>query len=162
MKFAVVVTPTPVLSSDSTTHPAQNSSAAQRETALEAEAPTSEVVQEPTPLQQKQGKQKQGKQKQGENTNAGFWRVFFSTFGTIFLAEIGDKTQVTTLLMSAESHAPWTVFAGAGSALIATSLLGVLVGQWLSKRIKPATLDRAAGVTLLVIMGWLVWDIGGF
>lgn len=152
MKFAAAVIPPTVLSSDSTTHPAQNPSAAKRETALEGEAPTSEVVQEPTPLQQKQG----------ENTNAGFWRVFFSTFGTIFLAEIGDKTQVTTLLMSAESHSPWTVFAGAGSALIATSLLGVLLGQWLSKRIKPATLDRAAGVTLLVIMGWLVWDIGGF
>jgi putative Ca2+/H+ antiporter (TMEM165/GDT1 family) len=155
MKFAAAVIHTIVLSSDSTTHPAQNSSAAKRETALEAEAPTvptSEVVQEPTPVQQKQG----------EKTNAGFWRVFFSTFGTIFLAEIGDKTQVTTLLMSAESHSPWTVFAGAGTALIATSLLGVLLGQWLSKRIKPATLDRAAGVTLLVIMGWLVWDIGGF
>lgn len=151
MKFTAAVIPPTVLSSDSTTHAAQNRSTAQREAALGSEAPTSESVQEPTPLQQKHG----------EHTNAGFWRVFFSTFGTIFLAEIGDKTQVTTLLMSAESHAPWTVFAGAGSALIATSLLGVLLGQWLSKRIQPATLDRAAGVTLLVIMGWLVWDILG-
>ena len=46
------------------------------------------------------------------------WReelgIFASTFFTIFLAELGDKTQLTTLLLSAQSHAPWIVFAGAG------------------------------------------------
>ncbi|MEM6613363.1 MAG: TMEM165/GDT1 family protein, partial [Cyanobacteria bacterium P01_C01_bin.72] len=41
-----------------------------------------------------------------------FWLVFSSTFITIFLAEMGDKTQLVTLLMSAESQAPWTVFIG--------------------------------------------------
>ncbi|MBD0268392.1 MAG: TMEM165/GDT1 family protein [Cyanobacteria bacterium Co-bin8] len=92
----------------------------------------------------------------------GFWRVFFSTFVTIFLAELGDKTQVTTLLMSAESHAPWIVFLGASSALIATSLIGVLLGQWLANRLSPRTLDKAAGCLLLAITGWLLWDISGF
>ncbi|MBD0337621.1 MAG: TMEM165/GDT1 family protein [Cyanobacteria bacterium Co-bin13] len=92
----------------------------------------------------------------------GFWRVFFSTFVTIFLAELGDKTQVTTLLMSAESHAPWIVFLGASSALIATSLIGVLLGQWLAHRLSPRTLDKAAGYLLLAITGWLLWDISGF
>ena len=90
---------------------------------------------------------------------SGFWSVFSSTFLTIFLAEIGDKTQITTLLMSAESHAPWVVFAGAGSALILTSLLGVLLGQWLAHRIEPQTLDRAAGLTLLGITFWLLLDV---
>ncbi|MFM6075220.1 MAG: TMEM165/GDT1 family protein, partial [Dolichospermum sp.] len=47
--------------------------------------------------------------------------VFGTTFITIFLAEIGDKTQLSTLLMSAESHAPWVVFLGSGVALITTS-----------------------------------------
>ncbi|MEO0490991.1 MAG: TMEM165/GDT1 family protein [Cyanobacteria bacterium J06659_2] len=88
-----------------------------------------------------------------------FWGIFFSTFVTIFLAEIGDKTQLTTLLMTAESHAPWIVFAGAGSALVLTSLLGVLLGQWLATRIEPKTLDRAAGLTLLGIAVWLLWDV---
>ncbi len=88
-----------------------------------------------------------------------FWGVFLSTFITIFLAEMGDKTQVTTLLMAAEFHAPWIIFAGAGSALIATSLVGVLIGQWLAKRISPAALDRAAGLTLLGITCWLLWDL---
>ena len=47
-----------------------------------------------------------------------------STFITIFLAEMGDKTQLVTLLMSAESQSPWIVFIGAALALISTSLLG--------------------------------------
>jgi len=90
-----------------------------------------------------------------------FWKVFGSTFATIFLAELGDKTQVSTLLMSAEFHAPWTVFAGAAAALITTSLLGVLVGQWLSQRLSPKTLDTAAGVTLALMAIMLLWDVAG-
>ncbi len=85
--------------------------------------------------------------------------IFFSTFITIFLAEIGDKTQVTVLLMSAQSKAPWVVFGGAGAALIATSLCGVLLGKWLSTRISPRLLDKAAAVLLLVVAGTLVWDV---
>ena len=92
---------------------------------------------------------------------SGFWAVFLSTFITIFLAELGDKTQVTTLLMSAESNAPITVFLGAGSALIATSLIGVLLGQWLAKRVSEDTLDTCAGILLLLITIGLVGDIVG-
>lgn len=87
------------------------------------------------------------------------WKVFSSTFITIFLAELGDKTQVATLLMSAESHAPWIVFTGAAAALVTTSLLGVLVGQWLSSRVSPTTLDRAAGIMLALISVWLLLDV---
>jgi putative Ca2+/H+ antiporter (TMEM165/GDT1 family) len=79
------------------------------------------------------------------------WGIFASTFITIFLAEIGDKTQLTTLLMTAESQKPWVVFLGAGSALVTTSFLGVWVGRWLARRISPQTLERSAGITLLVI-----------
>lgn len=94
-----------------------------------------------------------------KSRKANFWNVFFSTFLTIFLAELGDKTQVTTLLISAQSEAPWIVFLGAGTALIATSLLGVLVGQWLARRLSPRTLDTAAGTLLLGITVWLLWDV---
>ncbi len=89
----------------------------------------------------------------------GAWSVFASTFITIFLAELGDKTQVATLLMTAESQSPWIVFAGAGSALVATSLLGVLLGRWLASRISPKTLEKSAGVVLLLVSAMLVWDI---
>ncbi|MFM2314160.1 MAG: hypothetical protein RLZZ04_3436 [Cyanobacteriota bacterium] len=88
-----------------------------------------------------------------------FWLVFSSTFITIFLAEMGDKTQLVTLLMSAESQDPLTVFIGSALALIATSLIGVLIGYWLSKKLTPETLDLSVAILLLLITAWLVSDI---
>lgn len=88
-----------------------------------------------------------------------FWAVFSSTFITIFLAEMGDKTQLVTLLMSAESQSPWIVFFGSAIALVMTSLLGVLIGYWLAKRLTPKTLDMSVSILLLVITAWLVGDI---
>jgi len=88
-----------------------------------------------------------------------FWQVFSSTFFTIFLAELGDKTQVSTLLLSAEFHNPWVIFAGSALALIATSLLGVLVGRWLASHISPALLDKAAGIIMALISIWLVLEV---
>lgn len=87
------------------------------------------------------------------------WGIFCSTFFTIFLAEMGDKTQLATLLMSAESQSPWVVFAGAAIALIATSLIGVLIGSWLSQRLSPKTLETSAGLLLLFISLSLLWDV---
>jgi len=88
-----------------------------------------------------------------------FKAVFSSTFITIFLAELGDKTQLSTLLMSAESQAPGVVFVGAATALIATSLLGVILGQWIASRLAPKTVEIAAGVSLLLISVMLFWDV---
>jgi putative Ca2+/H+ antiporter (TMEM165/GDT1 family) len=85
--------------------------------------------------------------------------IFGTTFVTIFLAEIGDKTQLSTLLMSAESHSPWVVFLGSGAALITTSLLGVLLGSWIASRLSPKTVEKAAGVMLLFISLMLFWDV---
>lgn len=88
-----------------------------------------------------------------------FLSAFGSTFATIFLAELGDKTQVATLLMSAQSHEPWIVFAGAASALVATSLIGVIIGRWLCQSLSPKTLEKATGCLLLVISLLLVIDV---
>ncbi len=85
--------------------------------------------------------------------------VFGTTFITIFLAEIGDKTQLSTLLMSAESHSPWVVFIGSAAALITTSLLGVLLGSWIASRLSPKTVEKSAGVMLLLISLMLFWDV---
>ena len=82
-----------------------------------------------------------------------------STFLTIFLAEMGDKTQIATLLMTAQSHAPWVIFLGASTALFSTSLLGVLLGRWLSSRLSPQTLDRSAAIMLLSVAGMLFWEV---
>jgi putative Ca2+/H+ antiporter (TMEM165/GDT1 family) len=85
--------------------------------------------------------------------------VFGTTFVTVFLAEIGDKTQLSTLLMSAESHSPWVVFIGSAAALISTSLLGVLLGSWIASRLSPKTVEKSAGVMLLLISLMLFWDV---
>jgi putative Ca2+/H+ antiporter (TMEM165/GDT1 family) len=85
--------------------------------------------------------------------------TFGTTFITIFLAEIGDKTQLSTLLMSAQSHQPWVVFLGSAAALITTSLIGVVLGSWISTKLSPKTVEKSAGVMLLLISVMLLWDV---
>ncbi|QDZ40895.1 TMEM165/GDT1 family protein [Euhalothece natronophila Z-M001] len=89
----------------------------------------------------------------------GFSTVFISTFITIFLAEIGDKTQLATLLISAESQAPFVVFIGAALALMTTSLMGVLLGQWLAKMVSQRQLQVMVASLLLVIAILLLGDV---
>lgn len=88
-----------------------------------------------------------------------FWTVFSSTFLTIFFAEMGDKTQLATLLMTAQSRSPWVVFAGAATALVATSILGVVIGVWIARRLSPQKLNIAVALLLLVITALLMGDV---
>ncbi|WP_017316555.1 TMEM165/GDT1 family protein [Mastigocladopsis repens] len=88
--------------------------------------------------------------------------IFATTFLTIFLAEIGDKTQLSTLLMSAESQSPWVVFLGSAAALVTTSLLGVVLGSWIASKLSPKTVEKAAGIMLLLISLMLFWDVAQF
>jgi Ca2+/H+ antiporter, TMEM165/GDT1 family len=85
-------------------------------------------------------------------------KVWLSTFLTIFLAEMGDKTQLATMLMSAQSASPLSVLLGASLALIATSLLGVSVGRWLSRTVPPETLDIMAAILMLFIAILLIGE----
>ena len=87
---------------------------------------------------------------------AGSWgAVFLSTATTVFLAELGDKTQLAALLLSAESGRPVVVFFGASLALISSSLVGVVLGRWLSTVMEPRQLERAAGVLMVALGLWL-------
>lgn len=88
-----------------------------------------------------------------------FWAIFGSAFLTIFLAEMGDKTQLATLLMTAQSQSPWVVFAGSALALAATSLLGVTIGVWIARRLSPQRLDFWVALLLLAIAAGLVNDL---
>jgi putative Ca2+/H+ antiporter (TMEM165/GDT1 family) len=81
--------------------------------------------------------------------------VFFSTATTVFLAELGDKTQLAALLLSAQSGRPFIVFVGASLALICSSLVGVLLGRWLSTVMPAHQLERAAGVLMVALGLWL-------
>ncbi len=76
-------------------------------------------------------------------------------FGTVFLAELGDKTQLATLLFAADRDInKWLVFAGASLALIATSAIGVLGGTLISQYISERTLHTIAGVGFILIGVW--------
>jgi putative Ca2+/H+ antiporter (TMEM165/GDT1 family) len=80
------------------------------------------------------------------------WRLFAQTFGAIFLAELGDKTQLATLLFASGADNPkWTVFFGAASALVVTSAIGVLAGAAVSSYVSPRALQWVAGVGFIAI-----------
>ena len=88
-----------------------------------------------------------------------FSSIFLTTFTTIFIAELGDKTQIATLMLSAESGKPIIVFLGSSIALISSSLVGVLVGKWLSKKISPSKFAFFTGLLMLIISIFLAYDI---
>ncbi|HZT57457.1 MAG TPA: TMEM165/GDT1 family protein [Pyrinomonadaceae bacterium] len=79
------------------------------------------------------------------------WRVLLTTFGVIFLAEMGDKTQLAAMTMAAETKKPLTVFVGAAVALACVSALGVAVGGLLGHYLPLEWIKRAAAVGFIVI-----------
>lgn len=80
------------------------------------------------------------------------WKVFIAVFGTVFLAELGDKTQLATMLFAADKDvSKYTVFLAATLALLLASGLGVLAGSLLSEYINEKYLQIIAGVGFLVI-----------
>jgi len=79
-------------------------------------------------------------------------RGLITVFITIFLAELGDKTQIATLLFSTDKQADkLSIFLGASIALICTSLIGVLFGTALSNFINPKYLGIASGIIFIII-----------
>ena len=90
-----------------------------------------------------------------EPSSQGWFRAFFATFITVFLAELGDKTQLAALLLSAQSGRPLLVFLGASLALISSSLVGVLVGRWLANVVPTHQLERPAGVLMVTLSLWM-------
>ena len=83
------------------------------------------------------------------------WKTFATVFVTVFVAEIGDKTQLATLLFSADKQvSKWTVFAGSALALTAAAAIGVLVGGQLERFVSPKALKMVAGVGFLAIGAW--------
>ena len=87
--------------------------------------------------------------------NPTFISVLVTTFLTVFIAELGDKTQITIFLLSAQSGKPVVVFFGAAIALIFTSLVGVLLGRWIAMKMPSETIEYAAGLLMILIGLWL-------
>jgi putative Ca2+/H+ antiporter (TMEM165/GDT1 family) len=83
------------------------------------------------------------------------WATLLSVFTTVFLAEIGDKTQLATLLFAADRRASrWVVFAGASLALTTAAGIGVLVGAEVDRFVSRSMLRTAAGLGFIAIGLW--------
>ncbi len=79
------------------------------------------------------------------------FRVLLTTFGIIFLAEMGDKTQLAAMTMAAQTKRPWAVFIGSSLALAAVSAMGVVVGSVLGEYVPLDWVKRGAAVAFIVI-----------
>lgn len=85
------------------------------------------------------------------------WKSFAVVFSTVFLAEIGDKTQLATMLFSAEGQVSrWVVFAASAAALVTAAAIGVVVGAQVERLVKPQTLKIIAGVGFIAIGVWTI------
>jgi putative Ca2+/H+ antiporter (TMEM165/GDT1 family) len=79
------------------------------------------------------------------------WKVILTTFGMIFLAEMGDKTQLAAMTMAAQTKKPLAVFIGAAVALACVSALGVVVGGVISDYVPLEWIKRAAADAIIII-----------
>ncbi|QCX33599.1 TMEM165/GDT1 family protein [Caloramator sp. E03] len=78
-------------------------------------------------------------------------KIILTTFILVFIAELGDKTQITTMLLSAEYHSKLSVFIGSSLALVCSSLLGVLLGSIINKYIPPYIIQLASSIAFIII-----------
>ena len=86
------------------------------------------------------------------------WKILGVVFVSVFIAEMGDKTQLATMLFASDKEvSKWTVFFGASLALVATSAIGVLVGSAVSNYISEKHLHYLAGAGFVIIGLWTLW-----
>jgi len=84
-------------------------------------------------------------------------KLFATVFATIFVAEIGDKTQLATLLYASDAaHPKWTVFAASASALVLASAVGVLAGSVVSEYVSPKVVRWIAGLGFIAVGVWVL------
>jgi putative Ca2+/H+ antiporter (TMEM165/GDT1 family) len=87
------------------------------------------------------------------------WKIFGTVFGTVFLAELGDKTQLATLLFASKNAGIlWTIFVAASAALVLASAIGVAAGAIVSQYVNPRYLSYVAGVGFIVIGAWTIYQ----
>ncbi len=87
------------------------------------------------------------------------FKLLFTVFGTVFLAELGDKTQIATMLFASSSSTNLlTVFVGASLALILSSAVGVAVGGTMAQYIDPKYLSYVAGTGFVLVGIWTIWQ----
>jgi putative Ca2+/H+ antiporter (TMEM165/GDT1 family) len=86
------------------------------------------------------------------------WKILLTVFATVFVAELGDKTQLATLLFASDKEVnKWLVFVGASLALVATSAIGVLAGGQIARHVSEQALNLMAGVAFVLIGLWTIF-----
>ena len=87
------------------------------------------------------------------------WRLFFTTFAGIFLAELGDKTQIATFAAASAAGAGQriTVFGASALALVAASALAVVAGASIGKVVPIVWLERTGGLVFVALGAWFLW-----
>src|SRR3954470_18538455 len=85
-------------------------------------------------------------------------KLMATTFATVFLAELGDKTQLATLTFAAESKSRWVVFIGAAAALVTSSAIAAVAGEAVSRVVPVLWLKRIAGAAFIAIG---IWTLAG-
>ena len=84
-------------------------------------------------------------------------KVFFTIFFTVFFAEIGDKTQLATMLFSADAKvSKLVVFSASASALLLATLIGVMAGDVLAKYVSEQTVSTVAGLCFVSVGAWML------
>lgn len=89
------------------------------------------------------------------------WKSALVAFGLIFFAELGDKTQLSTMTIAARSTSPWMVFVGSALALVLSSLLGVLFGEAITRIVPPRVMSFWSGMMFIGIGAWMVYHRKG-
>ena len=79
------------------------------------------------------------------------WKSIITAFALIFIAELGDKTQLSTMLLASKSESIWYTFIGSACALVLSSLLGVLAGSIINKYIPISYIQICSGIAFLII-----------
>ncbi len=85
------------------------------------------------------------------------WGAFFITFGTVFIAELGDKTQLATMNFAAKGHSFMSVFLGSALALVVASFIGTAVGGVLFRYVSPEVVSKGAGALFIVLGVLVLW-----
>ncbi|MCX7843326.1 MAG: TMEM165/GDT1 family protein [Clostridia bacterium] len=84
------------------------------------------------------------------------WKSIFTAFFLVFLAELGDKTQLSTMLLAAKSKSIWFTFIGSACALVLSSFIGVLAGSVINKYLPAEYIQFCSGLAFIIIGGLLV------
>lgn len=86
------------------------------------------------------------------------FKILLTVFATVFVAELGDKTQLATMLFAADEEVnKWVVFLGASLALVLTSAIGVAAGAAISNLVSPRMLHHIAGMGFIAIGAWTLF-----